>query len=146
MAKFKIKRATGIREISDALISTANLQDPRTKKSVLAALDKAATEIIKVVKQRNYGFKDRSGKLRRAIQLQGFRVRRTAAARWVGVQGDNKTESGNRINYYSRRVEYDKDGRFSYLRRARREIVNRGLIARDLAGRLSKDLKRRLEL
>lgn len=131
-------RATGVREVASILETAGNLRDRRTRAAVLDVLDRAAVKIVKVAKRPNYGFRDKSGGLRNAIKLQGDKVTRTTAARWVGVQGSPS------LNYYSRAVEYRERGKFSYLRKARREIFNLSQLAFDIAGRLDNNLARRL--
>lgn len=132
-------RATGIREVANVFEVAGNIRNPQIKKVVLASLDKAADKILRQAKQRNYGFKDRSNALRRAISLQGVSVKGGLVARWVGVQSKNQN-----LNYYSRAVEYREGGKFSYLRRARSEAFNITTLAFDLAAGLSKYLDRRL--
>ena len=70
-----------------------------------AAVEAQGEEVVKVARRRNYGFRDRTGKLRRSIRL-------------VKAGLTTFVQAGGRGVDYAAVVEYRSGGRFSYLRRA----------------------------
>ena len=70
-----------------------------------AAVEAQGEQIVKLARRRNYGFTDRTGRLRRSVRL----VRDGLAT---------AVRAGGRGVDYAAVVEYRSGGRFSYLRRA----------------------------
>lgn len=130
----------GLEQIAKAFKAAGNLRKPGTRRAVVGGLDDTADRIISTARRRNLGFKDRTGRLRRAIERQGLEQEgRNKLYRWLGVQGAEE------LNYYSRAVEYRSKGKFSYLRVARRRVFKLGRLAVDIGRRLSRNLQRSLD-
>ena len=66
---------------------------------------------LKRVRRRGYGFRDRSGKLRRSIKDYGYTIHSGGITWTVGTD-----------HAYAARTEYRRDGRYSYVRRAANEL------------------------
>lgn len=75
-------------------------------------------KVVNHARTRNYGFTDRTGRLRSSIRFLGVQVR-----------GDVATGSVGSNLIYSRKVEYVSHSRYSYLRRAVQELGERELRA-----------------
>ena len=75
-----------------------------------------ATRAVVRARSRGFGFTDRTGRLRSSIQSYGVMVRGTRVTGRIGSQV-----------FYARFVEVNNEGRYSYLRRAVRELGREGL-------------------
>ena len=88
----------------------------RASQQIRDALYLAGTIVIRRVKQSNYGFMDRTGRLRRSVQRDVDQNRDSRGRFQTGFNVSVYSDV-----FYAPFVEFNNEGRYSYLRRALRE-------------------------
>ncbi len=90
------------------------LGDRFVRGPLLEGMRDFVTLYLKRVRRHNYGFRDRSGRLRRSIDDYGYSIHSGGIGWTVGTD-----------HPYAARTEYRRDGRYSFVRRAADELRSR---------------------